>query len=130
MARVALFPAAQWPPPVSERAKTAVVVERFDARSALSAVPPPRSSAAVLRRGPPLLRGVPGADVRSERTPVAYPIFTFRWLAVHALVARDPRLVVSDWSFGRIGETGKQRSPRIGSGSRPTIHWARGVSIW
>ena len=22
------------------------------------------------------------------RTPVAYPIFTFRWLAVHALVAR------------------------------------------
>ena len=25
------------------------------------------------------------------RTPVAYPIFTFRWLAVHALVAGAPR---------------------------------------
>lgn len=24
----------------------------------------------------------------ASRTPVAYPIFTFRWLAVHALVVR------------------------------------------
>jgi len=47
------------------------------------------------------------------RTPVAYPIFTFRWLAVHALVVRVPGAAESS---GRLwaprGSKRLQEAPR------------------
>eukprot|EP00438_Fugacium_kawagutii_P018391 Skav220279 [mRNA] locus=scaffold915:33570:34861:+ [translate_table: standard] len=43
-------------------------------------------AAAMAARGSSLMRRAENQPAAVARTPVAYPIFTFRWLAVHALV--------------------------------------------